>query len=44
MNKSYTVAELLVLLEKAEKKIKGQNELIKELTEKKKRVGGYGAI
>lgn len=33
-----------MLLERAEKKIKDQNDIIKELTGKKKRAGGYGTI
>lgn len=44
INKSYTVSELLLLLAKAEETIKQQNALIKELTEKKKRTGGYGCM
>lgn len=43
INREYTVEQLMVLLEKAEVKIKAQNKIIEELN-KKKRVGGYGII
>ena len=44
INKSYTVPELLELLQKAEKTIKEQYKVIEQLNKKKQRTGGYGAL